>query len=51
MVQGGLAMSLSNDDEAQALAANIEAAALLDKMKLFHELVPTIIQLASSSPL
>ena len=46
-----LAMSLSNDDEAKALAANVGAAVLLDKMNLFCELVPTIIQLASSTSL
>jgi DNA-binding NarL/FixJ family response regulator len=42
-----LAMSFSNDDEAKALAQRIGSDVLLDKMDLYNELVPKIIQLAS----
>jgi DNA-binding NarL/FixJ family response regulator len=37
-----LAVSLANDDEARALAESYGAEALLDKMNLYSELVPTI---------
>lgn len=39
----------ANDIEAEALAASFGAAKLLDKTKLFDELIPTIMQLASPS--
>jgi DNA-binding NarL/FixJ family response regulator len=38
-----LAMSFSNDDDAKALAKQIGAAKLLDKMSLYTELIPTIL--------
>ncbi len=41
-----LAISLSNDDEARALAKSYGALLLLDKMNLFDELVPAIIKTA-----
>ncbi len=37
-----IAISLWNDSEAQALAKNLGAVKLLDKSKLFSELIPTI---------
>ena len=37
-----LAMSFSADDDAKALAKQIGAAKLLDKMSLYTELIPTI---------
>jgi chemotaxis response regulator CheB len=37
-----IAISTFNDEEAQALAASYGALILLDKMKLFNELIPTI---------
>ena len=37
-----LAVSFSNDGEAKALAESYGAAALLDKMKLYSEMVPAI---------
>jgi len=40
-----LAISFANDEEAKALAASYGAAALLDKMSLYTELLPTIMQL------
>jgi two-component system chemotaxis response regulator CheB len=39
-------ISLSNDEEAEALAESFGAVTLLDKMKLFDELIPTILQFA-----
>src|SRR5579863_1502423 len=36
-------ISLANDEEAEALAENMGAVTLLDKMKLFDELIPTIL--------
>ncbi len=38
-----LAVSFSNDAEARDLAQSYEAKVLLDKMKLFNELVPAIL--------
>jgi hypothetical protein len=38
-----LAMSFSTDDDAKALAKQIGAAKLLDKMRLYTELIPTIL--------
>jgi DNA-binding NarL/FixJ family response regulator len=38
-----IAVSMANDDEAKAQAESFGAATLLDKMKLFDELVPTIL--------
>lgn len=37
-----LAVSFSNDDEARALAESYGAVGLLDKMKLYSELLPAI---------
>jgi hypothetical protein len=39
-----MAVSFSNDDEARNLAKRYGATALLDKMNLYHELVPAIMQ-------
>jgi DNA-binding NarL/FixJ family response regulator len=39
-----LAVSFSNDDEAKDLAKSYGASALLDKMSLYDELVPAIMQ-------
>ncbi len=44
-----LAMSLANDEEATALAESIGAVRLLDKMNLYDELIPAIIELGSSN--
>ena len=44
-----LAISFANDEEAKSLAASYGAAALLDKMSLYTELLPTIMQLAQPS--
>jgi DNA-binding NarL/FixJ family response regulator len=41
-----LAISFANDDEARSLAASYGAAALLDKMSLYTELLPAIMRLA-----
>jgi DNA-binding NarL/FixJ family response regulator len=41
-----VAISLSNDEEAAALAESFGAITLLDKMRLFDELIPTILQFA-----
>ena len=41
-----LAISIANDDEAQALAGSIGAAKFLDKMNLARELIPAILELA-----
>jgi DNA-binding NarL/FixJ family response regulator len=43
-VKNVVAVSFSNDDEAKDLAKSYGAAALLDKMNLYQQLVPTIIQ-------
>jgi two-component system response regulator DevR len=40
-----LAISLSNDEEAKALAEGFGAVVLLDKMNLANTLIPTIMQL------
>jgi two-component system response regulator NreC len=39
-----LAVSLSNDDEAKALAESYGAVSLLDKMNLYREIIPAIMQ-------
>jgi two-component system nitrate/nitrite response regulator NarL len=44
-----LAISFANDEEAKSLAASYGAAALLDKMSLYTELLPTIMQLVGPS--
>jgi two-component system, NarL family, response regulator NreC len=44
-----LAISFANDEEAKSLAASYGAAALLDKMSLYTELLPAILQLAQPS--
>lgn len=41
-----IAISISNDDEARELAASYGALMLLDKMKLYEELVPAILKSA-----
>lgn len=41
-----LAMSFSNNEEARSLAQTIGAAVYLDKMKLFNELIPAIVNTA-----
>ncbi len=43
-----LAISFANDDEAKELAQRIGAMKLLDKMKLADELIPAILELATS---
>jgi DNA-binding NarL/FixJ family response regulator len=48
-VQYTLAISFANDEEAKSLAASYGAAALLDKMGLYTELLPAILQLAHAS--
>ena len=42
-----LAVSFSNDDEARQLAESYGAVALLDKMKLFTEMIPAIMRCQS----
>ena len=44
-----LAISFANDEEAKSLAASYGAAALLDKMSLYNELLPTIMRYAEPS--
>jgi two-component system response regulator NreC len=44
-----LAISFANDEEAKSLAASYGAAALLDKMSLYTELLPAIMQLTQPS--
>jgi two-component system, NarL family, response regulator NreC len=44
-----LAISFANDEEAKSLAASYGAAALLDKMSLYTELLPAIMQFAQPS--
>lgn len=39
-----VAVSFANDDEARKLAMSYGATRLLDKMKLYEELIPTILQ-------
>jgi DNA-binding NarL/FixJ family response regulator len=46
-----LAISVWNNDEAEAVAESLGAVALLDKMNLHHELVPAIMRVASSGAL
>jgi DNA-binding NarL/FixJ family response regulator len=41
-----VAISVADDDEAKALAESFGAVAFLDKMKLFDELIPTILRFA-----
>jgi hypothetical protein len=41
-------ISVSNDDEAKDLAASYGALMLLDKMRLYDELVPAILKIARS---
>ena len=41
-----LAISIANDDEAQALAETIGATKFIDKMNLSQELIPAILELA-----
>ena len=41
-VKNVVAVSFSNDDEAKNLAKSYGASALLDKMSLYHELIPAI---------
>ena len=43
-----LAISLSNDDEARQLAESYGAVTLLDKMKLFSDMIPAILQCESA---
>lgn len=43
-----LAISFSNDEATQALASQIGAVRLLDKMNLFAELTPTLLSLKIS---
>jgi chemotaxis response regulator CheB len=42
-----LAVSFSNDDEARQLAESYGAVALLDKMKLFTDMIPAIMRCKS----
>ena len=44
-----LAISFANDEEAKSLAASYGAAALLDKMSLYNELLPAIMHLVEPS--
>jgi two-component system LytT family response regulator len=44
-----LAISFANDQEARSLAASYGAAALLDKMTLYTELLPAIMRLEEQS--
>jgi len=43
-VEKVVAISFANDDEARKLAESYGADALLDKMRLYDELIPAIIQ-------
>jgi DNA-binding NarL/FixJ family response regulator len=43
-VRHTVAVSLSNDDDAKALARSYGAVSLLDKMSLYEELIPTILE-------
>jgi chemotaxis response regulator CheB len=42
-----LAVSFSNDEEAHALAESYGAVSLLDKMKLYDEMIPAILRCAT----
>jgi DNA-binding NarL/FixJ family response regulator len=44
-----VAISFSTDDEAKDLAKSYGASALLDKMKLYDELVPTVMRCSPST--
>jgi chemotaxis response regulator CheB len=44
-----VAVSFSTDDEAKDLARSYGASALLDKMKLYTELVPTVMRCSPST--
>lgn len=44
-----VAISVANNEEAKALAAKIGASILVDKMKLFDELIPAITRFASAN--
>jgi DNA-binding NarL/FixJ family response regulator len=44
-----LAISFANDEEAKSLAASYGAVALLDKMSLYNELLPAILELTRPS--
>jgi len=48
-VEYTVAISFANDEEAKSLAASYGACALLDKMRLYTELLPAIMQLVGSS--
>jgi DNA-binding NarL/FixJ family response regulator len=48
-IQYTLAISFANDEEAKSLAASYGAVALLDKMSLYTELLPAIMQLVGPS--
>jgi DNA-binding NarL/FixJ family response regulator len=48
-IKNTLAISFANDEEARSLAASYGAAALLDKMSLYTELLPAIMRLRESS--
>jgi hypothetical protein len=39
---------LSNDEEAKALAESYGAVSLLDKMNLYHEMIPAIMQCSNT---
>ena len=43
-----LAVSLSNDDEAKALAESYGAASLLDKMNLYRKMIPAIMHCSNN---
>lgn len=45
-----VAISFANDEEAKSLAASYGAAALLDKMSLYSQLLPAIERLAEPAP-
>jgi chemotaxis response regulator CheB len=44
-----LAVSLSNDDEAVALAESYGAVSLLDKMNLYNEMIPAIMHCSDNN--
>jgi DNA-binding NarL/FixJ family response regulator len=44
-----LAISLSNDEDANVLAQTLGAVSLLDKAELFTRLIPAIVQLGGSA--
>jgi DNA-binding NarL/FixJ family response regulator len=45
-----VAISASNNDEVRALAENVGATKLLDKMNLWNELIPAIKECAAGQP-